>query len=213
MAGKRHLTKAESEALAAAVAFLLKGYISPLCWKNGSLYYILAAYAICFMAGAALVLAGFSAMPVAILALAVAIGFAFYYHSLEQKEFEQLYQAWRARFAPPYQSRFALAAGRNKIYAYTIYGKQGLIKLGQTQQRTEDRITAQLRTADIRPEILWEIEAVSQSGRPFDDHALHRFLARNGYQRIKAANGRNTEWFQIGREELHKAVYKFYVTH
>jgi len=209
-AGKRRLSKAESEAPAAV--FLFKGYVSPLAWKNGSLYYVLAAYGVCFIAGAALAQAGFSALPACVVAAAAALAFACYHQSVEQEEFERRYQAYQARFAPPYQPCFALAAGRNKIYAYTIYGKPGLIKLGQTISRTEDRIGAQLRTADIRPDILWEIYAVGQSGRPFDEHALHGFLVKSGYKRVRAASGRNTEWFRIGREELHKQLYKFYVT-
>lgn len=207
----RRLNKAETELLALGAEFLLKGYFSPLARANGSLYSVLAAYAVCLMLSAALAAAGFSAAPVLALAAAAAVIFALYHQAAEKAVFERLYRQYQAQFAPAYQRRFALPAGRNKIYAYKIAGKQGLIKIGQTEKRTEDRISAQLRTADIRPEILWEIYAEGSSGRVFDDHALHRFLARRGFRRVQAASGSNTEWFEISPAELHKAVYEFYL--
>jgi len=212
MAGRRKLTRAESAALTAVLVFLFKGYFSSLAWKNRSGYVISAIYAVCLSLAGILAMLAISAMPAMIISLAAAIGFAFYHSGQERADFERRYQEHHSSFAPAYNAHYALPAGRNKIYAYTIAGKEGFIKVGQTIKRTDDRILTQLRTADIRPVVLWEIYSVTQSGRQFTDHNLHSFLVCSGYKRVKAANGRNTEWFQIGKEDLHKEVYRFYVS-
>lgn len=110
-----------------------------------------------------------------------------------------------------------------KIYAYTLdqYANMqwegprdgsGLVKVGYTaKDDAEDRIKEQLNpvrmpTAASYGLLLVE-PAVTNDGRSFTDHVVHRALERKGvYRRRDPGTGSPTEWFECTRDEVLAAI-------
>lgn len=106
-----------------------------------------------------------------------------------------------------------------KIYAYTIpeYAEteweggrngKGLLKVGDTTGDVHARIKAQLQgvnmPSDREYDLAVSLPAVTDDGRVFRDHEVHKALVDAGVTRIEA-EGR-TEWFECTREEVEAAV-------
>lgn len=110
---------------------------------------------------------------------------------------------------------------RNRIYAYTLIGKdlqvwqrkvgsgtvagEGLIKVGQTTRRTaKERIKQQLGTAYPKLDgvnILLDELATREDGSEYSDHDVHAALVAAG---IKRPGG---EWFECTLDEVKAAIY------
>lgn len=90
-----------------------------------------------------------------------------------------------------------------RIYAYTLPGKAGLIKVGETTKATvEERIKQQLGTAYPNLEgvsILLDEPAHRNDGTWFRDHDVHRALVGHGAKK-------NQEWFETTLDEVKAAI-------
>jgi hypothetical protein len=102
-----------------------------------------------------------------------------------------------------------------KIYAYTTpqYENQiwegmrtgkGLIKVGYTELEAKDRIAQQFGV--LQPianpwSILHVEEAITESGKFFSDHAVHKNLIALGAKRLA-----NSEWFECTIDEVKAAI-------
>jgi hypothetical protein len=102
-----------------------------------------------------------------------------------------------------------------KIYAYTTNesaalnwkGKRtgcGVIKVGYTEKDVDARIRQQLHGVKMPVttpyELLVSEAAVTDDGRVFTDHEVHRMLERAGYRRDEG------EWFECTKDELIAAI-------
>jgi len=114
------------------------------------------------------------------------------------------------------------AVGTNRIYAYTVVGRDaepwervsgqtresgtGLIKVGQTTKRTaRERIRQQLGTAYPNldgVEILLDEPAARDDGSEFTDHEVHAALVGEGIRRPEG------EWFEATLDEVKAAINK-----
>ena len=111
----------------------------------------------------------------------------------------------------------SLAGGVNhpKIYAYTVdqyaetpwVGKRtgkGLIKVGETSRDVLVRIREQLSAIKMPietvPTILLSRAAITNDGRIFTDHEVHRALKRAGYHNVAG------EWFEATKDEVEAAI-------
>ncbi|HEX7278698.1 MAG TPA: GIY-YIG nuclease family protein [Solirubrobacterales bacterium] len=92
----------------------------------------------------------------------------------------------------------------NRVYAYTVVGKDGLIKVGETTRASaEERIKQQLGTAFPKlegVEILLDEPAVRQDGTEFGDREVHEALLLAG---IRRSGG---EWFEATLDEVRAAI-------
>jgi hypothetical protein len=103
-----------------------------------------------------------------------------------------------------------------KIYAYTIPAEsskrwtgdrpgRGLVKVGETTGNVHDRIRKQLSGVNMPTEPEYELlvssPAITEDGRVFQDHDVHRALTQAGVTRI-----RGTEWFECTKEEIEEAI-------
>ena len=90
-----------------------------------------------------------------------------------------------------------------RIYAYTLPGKDGLIKVGETTRATvEERIKQQLGTAYPNLEgvsILLDEPAHRNDGTWFRDYDVHRALVEHGAKK-------NQEWFETTLAEVKAAI-------
>lgn len=94
-------------------------------------------------------------------------------------------------------------------YAYTtpqIREHDGWTKIGYTEQKVEDRIDQQTKTANVRWVLGWKGMAVYDdgSGEAFGDRDFHAYLQKNGVER-KAG----TEWFRIEPKSSHDLFMDF----
>lgn len=94
-------------------------------------------------------------------------------------------------------------------YAYTtpqIREHDGWTKIGYTEQKVEDRIDQQTKTANVQWVLGWKGMAVYDdgSGEAFGDRDFHTYLQKNGVER-KAG----TEWFRIEPEPSRKMFIDF----
>ena len=83
------------------------------------------------------------------------------------------------------------------IYCYTtpeISRHDGWCKIGYSEQESDARIGQQTHTADVKFNIEWTKNATFDdgSGEIFRDSDFHRYLVKNGIERMKG-----TEWFRI----------------
>ena len=83
------------------------------------------------------------------------------------------------------------------IYCYTtpeIARHNGWCKIGYSEQEAGARIGQQMNTADVRYKVEWAKNATFDdgSGEVFRDSDFHRYLAKNGIERM-----RDREWFHI----------------
>jgi hypothetical protein len=110
-----------------------------------------------------------------------------------------------------------------KIYAYTIdaysdtpwegsrKGK-GLIKIGDTQRDVDRRIREQLDGVKMPISTTYKLflaeSAITDDGRVFRDHEVHRALERAGVHRILVSgpNRERTEWFECTENEVRAAI-------
>ncbi|MBR5426793.1 MAG: DEAD/DEAH box helicase family protein [Clostridia bacterium] len=85
------------------------------------------------------------------------------------------------------------------IYAYNTPGvayHDGWTKIGYTEkQSVEDRVRQQTHTADVRPVIAWQDNAMFKdgSGEYFTDHDFHAYLETQA----KVERQPKTEWFRV----------------
>ncbi len=104
----------------------------------------------------------------------------------------------------------AIKVSQNKIYIYETPNNldtKGFLKVGQTEQDSENRILDQTGTAMVRANILAEYEAVDDNGQVFSDKEIHQFLLRKGIENLKHyGSGKSSEWFKIGFNEIDKVI-------
>lgn len=89
------------------------------------------------------------------------------------------------------------------IYVYEILrvpSHKGLIKIGYTTRDVRERIKEQLGTPRIEYRILLEESSMRNDGTSFDDHEVHRFLSKKGFERVGG------EWFECKLEEVKSAI-------
>ena len=90
-----------------------------------------------------------------------------------------------------------------RIYAYTLPGKEGLIKVGETTKSSvEERIKQQLGTAYPNLEgvsILLDEPAKRADGTWFRDHDVHRALVHHGVKKKQ-------EWFETTLDDVKAAI-------
>ena len=93
-----------------------------------------------------------------------------------------------------------------KIYAYTTkeHKPKGWIKVGQTIRKSVDiRIKEQTQTSSPEAdtvEILYETEAITNNGKTFSDHQIHKKLEEKGYKRLQG------EWFECNVTSLENVI-------
>ena len=94
------------------------------------------------------------------------------------------------------------------IYAWStpdIPKYDGCVKIGQTEQNVDDRISQQASQTDIEKKTEWRSPALYEDGSGiFSDHDFHRYLMKLGIQRIG-----NTEFFKIDGETSKKYLQDF----
>lgn len=89
------------------------------------------------------------------------------------------------------------------IYVYEILGvpsHKGLIKIGYTTRDVRERIKEQLGTPRIEYKILLEESSMRNDGTSFDDHEVHRYLSKKGFERVGG------EWFECKLDEVKSAI-------
>ncbi|NLW19933.1 MAG: DEAD/DEAH box helicase family protein [Clostridiales bacterium] len=88
-----------------------------------------------------------------------------------------------------------------RVYGYALPGlpsHAGLVKVGETgNPLVIKRIRAQVRTAGLAPEFLFERPARHHDGRAFRDRQLHDYFKIRGIQEALRETGA-TEWFSFG---------------
>lgn len=94
-------------------------------------------------------------------------------------------------------------------YAYTtpqIREHDGWTKIGYTEQKVEDRIDQQTKTANVQWVLGWKGMAVYDdgSGDTFRDHDFHAYLQKNNVERKP-----DTEWFHIEPKPSHDLFVSF----
>lgn len=70
-----------------------------------------------------------------------------------------------------------------RLYAYAIEADshKGLLKIGQTTRAVQKRISEQVRTAGIIPQILLDVSAARDDGTIITDHAVRAALVHKGF--------------------------------
>ena len=94
-------------------------------------------------------------------------------------------------------------------YAYTtpqISDHDGWTKIGYTEQKVEDRIDQQTKTANVKWVLGWKGTAIYDdgSGDTFRDHDFHAYLQKNNVERKP-----DTEWFHIEPKPSHDLFVSF----
>lgn len=94
-------------------------------------------------------------------------------------------------------------------YAYTtpqIRDHDGWTKIGYTEQKVEDRINQQTKTANVKWVLGWKGTAIYDdgSGDTFRDHDFHAYLQKNKVERKP-----DTEWFHIEPKPSHDLFVLF----
>lgn len=94
-------------------------------------------------------------------------------------------------------------------YAYTtpqIREHDGWTKIGYTEQKVEDRIDQQTKTANVKWVLGWKGTAIYDdgSGDTFRDHDFHAYLQKNNVERKP-----DTEWFHIEPKPSHDLFVSF----
>lgn len=94
-------------------------------------------------------------------------------------------------------------------YAYTtpqIREHDGWTKIGYTEQKVEDRIDQQTKTANVKWVLGWKGTAIYDdgSGDTFRDHDFHAYLQKNNVERKT-----DTEWFHIEPKPSHDLFVSF----
>lgn len=108
--------------------------------------------------------------------------------------------------------RITLRAAKKIVpmcYAYTtpqIREHDGWTKIGYTEQKVEDRIDQQTKTANVKWVLGWKGMAVYDdgSGETFGDRDFHAYLQKNDIERKTG-----TEWFRIEPEPSHDLFIAF----
>ena len=94
-------------------------------------------------------------------------------------------------------------------YAYTtpqIRDHDGWTKIGYTEQKVEDRINQQTKTANVQWVLGWKGTAIYDdgSGDTFRDRDFHAYLQKNNVERKP-----DTEWFHIEPKPSHDLFVSF----
>lgn len=89
-----------------------------------------------------------------------------------------------------------------KIYVYSTDAPEteGYLKVGYTTRDVRKRISEQTQTAQIKPHILLEEDAIRNDGSTFTDKAVHRVLGKRFSQLG------NSEWFQCSLADVSQAI-------
>ena len=102
------------------------------------------------------------------------------------------------------------------IYAFTFEGDyenrrwthrsggSGLVKVGYTTRKVQDRVNEQVHGVD-RPVILLDEVALTDSGDTFTDHEVHERMRANGAYQI-IGKGLHREWFEATLDEVRIAI-------
>ena len=112
------------------------------------------------------------------------------------------------------RSKFISTLGQPKIYAYTTpdfakrkwSGKRdgiGLLKVGYTERDVEARMREHFPTQgpDKEPYTVMLVEdALTNDGKFFTDHAIHRILQEYGFNRVGG------EWFECTVSDIERAI-------
>ena len=104
----------------------------------------------------------------------------------------------------------------NKLYAFTLthLKEKGLIKVGQTKQKTtKERILQETKTASPidEVEILLggegdEVLAQREDGSWFSDKAVHKVLTNSGFIQPPKTKETGTEWFYCSLDDVKRAI-------
>lgn len=90
-----------------------------------------------------------------------------------------------------------------RIYAYTDTRFEGMLKVGYTERKAEDRVREQMESVKL-PSQSWKIEldeiALREDGSFYDDHAIHRQLKKMGIIQDQG------EWFRCTVEDVKAAI-------
>ncbi|WOC50955.1 hypothetical protein BPO_0308 [Bergeyella porcorum] len=90
-----------------------------------------------------------------------------------------------------------------RIYAYTDTRFEGMLKVGYTERKAEERVRQQMESVKL-PSQSWKIEldeiALREDGSFFDDHAIHRQLKKMGVIQDQG------EWFRCSVEDVKAAI-------
>ena len=97
-----------------------------------------------------------------------------------------------------------------KIYAYStpeIQRHNGWLKIGYTEQDVRVRIAQQTQTADVIAKLEWDGDAIYKgSEETFMDKDFHAYL-----RKLDVPWKRDTEWFQISRDDSYQDFEDFRV--
>lgn len=88
-----------------------------------------------------------------------------------------------------------------KIYAYTDTRFSGCLKIGYTERDAAQRVAEQypVKLPQQSYEIVFNETAMRDNGTFFDDHAIHKRLSAQGFQR------ENGEWFRCSLKDVQAA--------
>ena len=101
-----------------------------------------------------------------------------------------------------------------KIYAYItpeIARHDGWSKIGYTEKDVTERINEQTHTANVKWILEWQANALFEDdSKPFKDHDFHRYLVRNGIERME---GEDNEWFHVVKPKSKDLLNEFRENH
>ncbi len=97
------------------------------------------------------------------------------------------------------------------VYAYADKNPDhaGLLKVGYTARPVEVRVAEQfpvIQPGNGKPyDIVFSESAVRDDGTSFMDHDLHRWLDKHGCDNIPGPDGKKSEWYRCGAEDVRAA--------
>lgn len=97
------------------------------------------------------------------------------------------------------------------IYAYSEPNNRelkGLLKVGYTARTIEERMHEHyptLKPGERPYEVVFVEPAMRTDGTFFPDHDVHRRLEKNGFRRLRDRDGKKTEWFHCGVDDIRAA--------
>jgi hypothetical protein len=101
-----------------------------------------------------------------------------------------------------------------KIYAYItpeIVRHDGWSKIGYTEKDVPERINEQTHTANVKWILEWQANALFEDdSKPFKDHDFHRYLVKNGIERME---GEDNEWFHVVKPKSKDLLNEFRENH
>lgn len=96
------------------------------------------------------------------------------------------------------------------IYAYSDPTYPGMLKVGYTTRRVEERMREHYPTMRPGTAAPYKIELTESAmyceGGSFMDHDVHRMLEKKGFRAIKGSDDKKTEWFKCSVEDVRAAI-------